>query len=233
MTSLPAGAQNLADVLLQEKLISDDQYSHAKREYETTGRSYGNIFVAIGAITESVKLGVLTKKCKCEVVSLKDVNLAPMAADRIPRDLCVQHTAVPYKVDAINLFVAMEDPTDERGIKQLTAASDLPIIFMCAKSSEIKVLIDQIPKKVTPQSQSKKRAKHLLGLITLPILAGVPPLALIALLLFNRPFQKMYRELEYEQFEQILIFVLVWSAWAIIAYWINGLIFGEPEQEEL
>lgn len=232
MTSLPAGAENLADVLLQEKLINDDQYSHAKREYETTGRSYGNIFVTIGAITESVKLGVLTKKCKCEVVSLKDVNLAPMAADRIPRELCVQHTAVPYKVDASQLYVAMEDPTDERAKKQLSEASDLPILFFCAKSSEIKVLIDQIPKKVSVESQSRKRIKHLLGLAVLPILAGIPPLGLIALLIFNDSFQKFYRSLEYEQFEQILIFVLVWSAWAIIAYWINGLIFGDPDDEE-
>ncbi|MGF1573231.1 MAG: hypothetical protein ACFCU1_09175 [Sumerlaeia bacterium] len=232
MATLPAGAQNLADILLQEKLITDDQYSHAKREYDTTGRSYGNILVNIGAITESVKLGVLTKKCKCEVVSLKDVNLVPLAADRIPRELCVQHTAIPYKVDTANLYVAMEDPTDERAVKQLTQASDLPILFFCAKSSEIKVLIDQIPKKISAESQSRKRIKHLLGLAVLPILAGVPPLGLIALLIFNRPFQDFYRQLEYEQFEQILIFVLVWSAWAIVAYWINGLIFGEPDQEE-
>ena len=232
MVTLPAGAETLADVLLQEKLINEDQYAHAKREYETSGRSYGSILVSIGAVSENVKLGVLTKKCKCELVGLKDVTLAPMAADRVPRELCVQHTAVPYKVEGQSLYVAMEDPTDARAVSQIAAAADLELVLQCAKSSEIKALIEQIPKKVTPAAQKKRYFKKLLGLITLPIIVGLPPLLLIGLILYNRDFQKFYRELQYDQFELVLIFVLAWSSWAIVGYWINGLIFGEPEEEE-
>ncbi len=235
MGNAVSDSRNFADILLREGLITEDQHSDGQKEFQSGSgeRSLSRIFVEMGAITEGVKIGVLQKKLDCQVMDLRDVVPRPDAAREIPPSVCRKHHFVPVRIENNRLVVAMEDPTDARAVAAAEAATNLALKLFLAKSSEIADALRQMP-DVAPKDApaGSGAAKRVIGLISLILICFVPMAALILLLIYNPPFQRAYRELGLEPFEQVLFFVLGWSAWAIIAYWIHDVVFGESDPDD-
>jgi len=226
-------SKNFADILLREGLITREQHDQGQKEFQSGSgeRALSRIFVEMGVITENVKMGILQKKLECQVISLKDVVPSAEAARRLPRALCEKYHAAPVRIDGNRLVVAMEDPTDPRAVASIEASVGMPIRTLLAKSSEIADAIRQLPAEEEAAAPSA-RGRRIAGLVSITVLCGGPIVVFLYFLLYHKPFQAFYRELELEPFERILFFVLSWSAWAIVAYWINDVIFGEKREED-
>lgn len=223
--------ESVEEILLKEGLVSQVQVDDARKRSESTDRSVAQELVSSGVITEGMKLGILQKKLGYKLVDLSRVKASPMAADRVPRELCEKLGLIAYDMDQGKLVVAMEDPSNKKALDALHHCTELPIIAVLAKTSEINGLINQVPKKSEVQ-QEKGAFWKFLSIAFLPVVAIGPIFIVLSMLYFLPSIQKAYRELQYEPFELVLIFVLVWCAWAFIAYWISGLIFGTGEEED-
>ncbi len=228
-------SKNFAEMLLREGLITEAQYDEGQKEYQSASgeRSLSRIFVEMGAITEGARVGVLQKKLECKVANLAEVVPRPDAAREIPRSTCEKHHMVPLRIENNRLVLAMEDPTDPRAVTAAEAATNLPLKLLLGKASEIADAIRAMP-DVAPKAAAAgpSAAKRMVGLIGLILACFVPMGAFILLLIYSVPFQTKYRELALEPFEQVLFFVLGWCAWAIIAYWVHDVIFGESEEDD-
>lgn len=227
-------SRNFADILLREGLITRDQHEQGQKEFQSGSgeRSLPRIFVEMGVISEGVKIGILQKKLDCQVINLKDVVPTAEATKHLPRAICEKHHVAPVRVENGRLVVAMEDPTDARAVSAIEAAVGMPIRTFLAKSSEIADAIRQLPIG-GPEVQRGPGGRRIAGLVSITLLCGVPILAFVLLLIYHKPFQAFYRELQLEPFERVLFFVLSWSAWAIVAYWINDIIFGEKDPDDV
>jgi hypothetical protein len=138
------------------------------------------------------------------------------------------------RIEAGQLVLAMDDPTDSRTINAIEAISGRTVRPFLAKTADIENVLDRLPEDSPSADQPRQAALpvRILARISLPLVCFVPILTFIAMLLYHRGFQKLYRELDYDPFERVLIFLLLWSAWAIIAYWIDDLIFGRLRRPE-
>jgi MSHA biogenesis protein MshE len=102
----------LGDLLLEKKLISEQQLSEALEEQRNTGRKLGRVLVDLGVISD-----VELHRCLAEYLDIPYVDLSHMSLDaRIVRLLPETHArryrALVLKEDSKGLLVGMADPTD-------------------------------------------------------------------------------------------------------------------------
>ncbi|MDK2972497.1 MAG: type pilus assembly protein PilB [Candidatus Sumerlaeota bacterium] len=226
MAYTASSSHNLGEILLREGLITQEQYDQGRRDYDTSERPLSRIFVEMGAITEGVKIGVLQKRCNCKLLTLDQIAPRPDAVALIPRRDCEKYKVVPVRIEKGELVLAMDDPTDSRTINAIEHLVERPVRPFLAKLADIENVIERLPEdEPAPEPKKAGFLLRFVSFITLPLVCFVPIGTFILALLYNREFQKAYRELEYDTFEQVLIFMLLWSAWAIIAYWIDDIIF--------
>jgi hypothetical protein len=228
-TTQPA---NLGEILLREGLINNEQYKQGLREYEMSERPLSRIFVEMGAITEGVKLGVLQKRLSCQLVNLGEVTPRPEAAILLPRPMCEKHHFVPLRVEKGSVVVAMEDPTDVRAISAIETAASMPVQALLAKSEEILDAIRRMPDIGGEEAPKGHGAVYvILSRITLPILCALPIVIFYFLLFTHAPFQRYYENLRLDTFTSVLMFVLASSAWSIIMYWVDGVLFRRDAEQ--
>ncbi|MCB2154337.1 hypothetical protein KQI84_05585 [bacterium] len=226
--------RNLGEILLREGLINEEQFNQGMREYELSERPLSRIFVEMGAITEGVKIGVLQKRCDCELVSLRDLSPRIDAVQLVPRPLCEKHHLVPLKTDKGRLLVAMEDPTDMRALRALETVSGMPIAPLLAKSAEIQDVISGLPedKEIGETAPAHGLFYKIAKAVTLPIIWGLPVGIFVYAIYYVEGISDIWKEMDFDSFERVLFFLLAWSAWAIVAYWINDIIFGTSSEQE-
>ncbi len=230
MAELAASAKKLGDILLKEGLINEDQFAQGFKEYEAGERPLSRVLIEMGAINEGTKIGILHKKMGCDLISLKNAAPRPDVVGMVPRSFCEKHNVIPLRVEDSKLVVAMDDPTDARTVRLMEEATSMTVKPYLARLSEIREAIENLPKTAGAGPRKASQLRKTLAVISLLTICLVPIAVFLGLLLYHPPFQKAYKELQLEPFEQGLIFLLGWSLWAIIAYWINDVIFSVKEE---
>ena len=219
-------SKTLADTLLKEELISQDQYQQAIQEYEQSERSLGRILTEMGAITEGVKIGVLQKRYNCSLITLDKMKPKPEALKLIPKKYCVKYHTIPLQVEDERLVIAIEDPSDIRTINAMEAISSEAVKAMVAKTKDITAVLDRLPDDDEEKKKKEKTGPSWLASLTYyAVVVGAPILIFFNLLIYHPGVQKAWNELQLDAFEQGLIFFLAFSGWTILAYWIHDVIF--------
>ena len=102
----------LGEILLQQKLLSEDQLKAALDEQKRSGRKLGRIFIDGGYLTEEQIGGALARQLQVPFINLKHFNIKPEDATRLPETLARRFRAMVLE-DAGSYFrVGMADPTD-------------------------------------------------------------------------------------------------------------------------
>ena len=232
MAESVSDSKNFGDVLVREGLISEEQFKQGRDQYTSGERPLSRIFVEMGAISEGEKIGILQQKYQVPVLNMKDVRPRPEAAAHIPREICEKYRMVPIRIENNRLVLAMEDPTDPHAVAAAEAASAIPVKTYVARAGDITEAISQLPAVEQAPSKEAGSGKKIFSILTLFLIALGPPLGFLAALVFHKPVQNFYYGTFSEPFEQVLFLILAWCAWAIVAYWIHDVIFGESREEE-
>lgn len=236
MAQAAVPSNNLGEILLREGVISEDQFHEALRVYESSEKPLSRILTEMEAITEGVKLGVLQKKCECKLISLSEIQPRPEAARLLNRRTCEKYHLVPLRIEDDHLVIAMDDPTDSRTVNAIEAIAGKPVMPLLARSADIASVIEKLPEDPVASvlvAPSHSTLYRILSFITLPVLVASAPLAFILTLIFHQGFQTyFFHTIEFTLFEQVLVFVLGFCAWAVIAYWIDGVLFDRERDED-
>ncbi len=102
----------LGELLLERKLISQEQLLEALGEQKTSGRKLGRVLTDIGAISESALHECLAEYLEIPYVDLAHLSLDPKVVNLLPENLARRYRALVLKEDAKGLLVGMADPTD-------------------------------------------------------------------------------------------------------------------------
>ena len=102
----------LGEILLQQKLLTEEKLKAALDEQKRSGRKLGRIFIDAGYVTEEQIGSALARQLQVPYINLKHFNIRPDVATRLPETLARRFRAIVLEDTGTFYRVGMADPTD-------------------------------------------------------------------------------------------------------------------------
>jgi MSHA biogenesis protein MshE len=134
----------LGDLLLEKKLISEQQLKEALEEQRVSGRKLGRVLIDIGAISEADLHATLAAALNIPYIDLAHIALDPKIVGNLPEAQARRHRALVLKEDARGYLVGMADPTDLFAFDELARLLGKPIRLALAKEAALLRTIDLV-----------------------------------------------------------------------------------------
>ena len=134
----------LGDLLLEKKLISEQQLKEALAEQRVSGRKLGRVLIDIGAVSETDLHSCLAQYLNIPFVDLAHMSLDPKIVTKLPESHARRHRALVLKEDQRGYLVGMADPTDLFAFDELSRLLGKPIRLALAKEASLLKMIDLV-----------------------------------------------------------------------------------------
>jgi type IV pilus assembly protein PilB len=139
-------AKRIGELLVDGGLLSQLQLEQALFAQRKDGRKLGQLLVELGLVSEVQLIQTLSRQLSVPWVSLYHVDFSRSLLNLVPREAAERYCLVPIFVRRVRkqgetLYVAMDDPTNEAAIQEVTRASTLPVKPMIACPSDIRAAI--------------------------------------------------------------------------------------------
>jgi MSHA biogenesis protein MshE len=134
----------LGEILLQQKLLTEDQLKAALDEQKRSGRKLGRIFIDSGFLTEEQIGGALARQLQIPFIDLKHFNIKPDVATRLPETLARRFRAIVLENTGAFFRVGMADPTDLFGYDEITRVLKRDIQLAVVSESLLLQTIDRM-----------------------------------------------------------------------------------------
>jgi MSHA biogenesis protein MshE len=109
----------LGDLLIQQKLLTEDQLQYALDEQKRNGRKLGRVLADNGFVTEEKISETLARQLSIPYVNLKNYNLDFKTARLLPENQARRFRALVLEERKGSLLVGMADPTDTLAFEEL------------------------------------------------------------------------------------------------------------------
>lgn len=117
--NLKGKAKNIADILLQDKLITQDQFAVIQDESMQTRKTIGEVVKEKGFVSEEELAESYGKLLNIPYVDLKRKKISPSVLHEIPKSTILNYQIVPFEKHEHTLKIAMVDPENFRAIEAL------------------------------------------------------------------------------------------------------------------
>ena len=134
----------VGELLLEQKLINEQQLKTALAEQHRSGRRLGRVLTDLGMVTEQAFHEALAKHLHIPFMDLRQVQLSPDTVRLLPETQARRSRALVLKADATGALVAMADPTDLFAYDELTAALKRPIRLALVKEADLLRTMDTV-----------------------------------------------------------------------------------------
>ncbi len=139
-------AKRIGELLVDGGILSQSQLEQALFAQRKDGRKLGQLLIELGLITEVQLTQTLSRQLSVPWVSLYHVDFSRSLLNLVPRDTAEKYCLVPIFVRRVRkqgdtLYVAMDDPTNEGALEDVTRAAQLPVKPMIACASDIRAAI--------------------------------------------------------------------------------------------
>jgi len=102
----------LGELLVKEKLISQDQLKQALDYQKQHGGRLGTALVKMGLVTDDEVTAVLSRQYGVPSINLKYYEVDPTVVKLIPQETAIRYQIVPLSRVGSTLTIAMTDPTN-------------------------------------------------------------------------------------------------------------------------
>ncbi len=135
----------LGDLLVANKLITEEQLMQALADQKKTGRKLGHTLIDTGLVSEQQMLELLSAQLKLPFIDLKQFNYEPDTIRVIPETMARRYRVIALKENPDgSLLVGMSDPTDIFAYDELNKRLKRPLHLAVARESEILETIDSV-----------------------------------------------------------------------------------------
>jgi MSHA biogenesis protein MshE len=134
----------VGELLLEQKLINEQQLKTALAEQARSGRRLGRVLTDLGMVSEQAFHEALAKHLQIPFMDLRQMKLAPEVVRLLPEALARRSRALVLKADAAGAMVAMADPTDLFAYDELAAALKRPIRLALVKETDLLKTMDAV-----------------------------------------------------------------------------------------
>jgi MSHA biogenesis protein MshE len=117
----------LGDLLVQNKLIDEQQLQSALSEQRQSGRKLGGTLIAMGLVTEQQLLQLLSTHLNVPAIDINDYRVNQNAVRLLPEIQARRYRALVIDDTGERLLVAMTDPADINAVDELSAKLPKPV----------------------------------------------------------------------------------------------------------
>lgn len=136
----------LGELLVEAQIITRQQLEEALSLQERDGRRIGTLLVEAGLVSETQVTQILSQQLSVPWVSLYHIDFSRQLLNLVNEDLADRFCLVPIFVRKVRglgqtLYVAMDDPSDEKAQTEVSQFSGLPVRAMIAPPTDIRSAI--------------------------------------------------------------------------------------------
>ena len=139
----PESNKRIGELLMNAKLINNDQLAHALSEQKTTPGRLGSTLVRLGYLNNDDLVNFLSVQFGVPAVSLHDFSISNEVLELIPSELINKHHILPINRIGSTLIIAICDPTDLSAIDDIKFITGYNVEITVASEISIKEAIDR------------------------------------------------------------------------------------------
>ncbi|TYQ19734.1 UNVERIFIED_ORG: MSHA biogenesis protein MshE [Zoogloea ramigera] len=153
----------LGEILVQQKLLSEEQLGLALTEQKRSGRKLGRVFVENGYVTEEQIANALARQLNIPYLNLKFFNVNPEIVRRLPETQARRFRALVLEDRQGTLLVGISDPTDLFAYDEIARIVKQPIELAVVNETEVLGVIDRIYRRTEDISDLARELEQDLG----------------------------------------------------------------------
>ncbi|MCC2972615.1 GspE/PulE family protein [Massilia sp. IC2-476] len=134
----------LGEVLIQQKLLTEEQLNQALAAQKSTGRKLGRVFVENGYVTEEQISGALARQLNIPYINLKFYNINAELVRLLPETAARRFRALVLEDRRETLLVGVSDPTDLFAYDEIARLLRKPVELAVVNETEVLGAIDRI-----------------------------------------------------------------------------------------
>ena len=127
----------LGELLIEQKVINEDQLTKALAEQKRTGRKLGRVLTDLGIVEEQQLNDALARHLQIPFVDLRQLSLDQNVVRLLPEALARRFRALVLQQDKNGLTVGMADPTDLFVYDELVARLKQPLRIALVRETEL------------------------------------------------------------------------------------------------
>jgi type IV pilus assembly protein PilB len=165
-------AKRIGELLVEAGVLSQQQLEQALFAQRKDGRRLGQLLIELGLVGETKLTQTLSRQLSVPWVSLYHVDFSRSLLNLVPRVVAEKYSLVPIFVRRVRnqgetLYVAMDDPTRDEAIDEVTRASSMPVKPMIACPTDIRAAIrvyylgESVPEAPPPSQIAAPQASPL------------------------------------------------------------------------
>ncbi|RJG01261.1 GspE/PulE family protein [Noviherbaspirillum sedimenti] len=153
----------LGELLVQQKLISEEQLTFSLGEQKRTGRKLGRVFIENGFVTEEQISGALARQLNIPYINLKFFNVHPDLVRLLPETQARRFRALVLEEKGGALVVGMADPTDLFAYDEISRIVKRGIALAVVNESELLATVDRIYRRTDDISDFARELEQDMG----------------------------------------------------------------------
>lgn len=134
----------LGEILVQQKLLTEDQLTLALAEQRRSGRKLGRVFVDHAYATEDQISGALAKQLDIPYLNLKFYNIKPEIVRLLPETQARRFRALVLDDQGGALLIGMADPTDLFAYDEIARLLRRKIELAVVNESDVLEVVDRV-----------------------------------------------------------------------------------------
>lgn len=133
----------LGELLVQANLIKQEQLEEMLKLQKEDGRRLGTLLVEKGLVSEFNVTQILGQQLSVPWVALQHIDFSSELLEMVPVEMAERYCVIPIYVRRVRglgsvLYVAMDDPTNQTAVDEVSKQSGLPVRTMIAPPSHIR-----------------------------------------------------------------------------------------------
>ena len=153
----------LGEILVQQKLLSEEQLGLALADQKRTGRKLGRVFVENGFVTEEQISGAIARQLDIPYINLKFYNTSPDVVRLLPETQARRFRALVLEDRRTSLLVGMSDPTDLFAYDEIARQVKKTVELAVVTETEVLQAIDRIYRRTEEITDFARELEQDLG----------------------------------------------------------------------
>ena len=153
----------LGEILVQQKLLSEEQLGLALVEQKRSGRKLGRVFVEHAYVTEDQISGALARQLDIPYINLKFYNINPEVVRLLPETQARRFRALVLELRPHSVLIGMSDPTDLFAYDEISRLVKKNIELAVVNETEVLQAIDRIYRRTEDITDLARELENDLG----------------------------------------------------------------------
>jgi MSHA biogenesis protein MshE len=144
---LPRKKIRIGDLLVEHKIISENQLMQALADQKKSGHKLGRALTELGFISEDQLLEFLSRQLQIPYIDLKHYKYKAETVRMVPETTARRYRAIALDDSQDTVLIGMADPTDIFAFDELNKVLKKPIRMAVVREAELLRTIDSVYRK--------------------------------------------------------------------------------------